>query len=134
MNVCLNEKWKETTGAYLDESFLIDYLTPEEYFDFVGRMCGLTSPTVRERLQPYERFMNGEIMGQQKLIRNLSAGNRQKVGILAALINRPQVIILDEPFNFLDPSSQMALKYLLQEYNEQTGPPSWYPAITWAIP
>lgn len=121
VNVCLNEKWKETTGAYLDESFLIDYLTPEEYFDFVGRMCGLTSQTVRERLQLYERFMNGEIMGQQKLIRNLSAGNRQKVGILAALINRPQVIILDEPFNFLDPSSQMALKYLLQEYNEQTG-------------
>ena len=101
--VSSSEAWKETTGAYLDESFLIDYLTPEEYFYFVGR------------------FMNGEILGQKKLIRNLSAGNRQKIGILAALLNQPELIILDEPFNFLDPSSQSALKQLLVAYNQSTG-------------
>lgn len=119
--VSRSEQWKEVTGAYMDESFLIDYLTPEEYFYFVGRMCQLDHQTVDERLATYERFMNGEILGQKKLIRNLSAGNKQKVGILAALLNNPKLIILDEPFNFLDPSSQSALKQLLLAYNQSTG-------------
>ena len=65
--------------------------------------------------------MSGEIIGQKKLIRNLSAGNQQKVGILAAMLRNPQLLILDEPFNFLDPSSQMAMKHMLEEYNKQTG-------------
>lgn len=121
IEVSQSEAWKDTTGAYMDESFLIDYLTPEEYFYFVGKMCGLDKATVDERLIPYERFMNGEILGQKKLIRNLSAGNKQKTGILAALLNRPQLLILDEPFNFLDPSSQSALRHLLQAYNQETG-------------
>lgn len=121
IEVSSSEQWKEITGAYLDESFLIDYLTPEEYFYFVGRMCNLNRQTVDERLAAYERFMNGEILGQKKLIRNLSAGNKQKVGILAALLNNPKLIILDEPFNFLDPSSQSALKQLLVTYNQSTG-------------
>lgn len=121
IEVSHSEQWKEVTGAYLDESFLIDYLTPEEYFYFVGRMCQLDHQTVDERLATYERFMNGEILGQKKLIRNLSAGNKQKVGILAALLNNPKLIILDEPFNFLDPSSQSALKQLLLTYNQSTG-------------
>lgn len=120
-NVSQSEEWKEVTGAYLDDSFLIDYLTPEEYFYFIGKMCRLDRTVIDERLSTYERFMNGEILGQKKLIRNLSAGNKQKVGILSALLNRPQVLILDEPFNFLDPSSQAALKLLLQEYNRETG-------------
>lgn len=121
IEVSSSEQWKEITGAYLDESFLIDYLTPEEYFYFVGRMCNLNRQTVDERLAAYERFMNGEVLGQKKLIRNFSAGNKQKVGILAALLNNPKLIILDEPFNFLDPSSQSALKQLLVTYNQSTG-------------
>ena len=121
IEVSSSEQWKGITGAYLDESFLIDYLTPEEYFYFVGRMCNLNRQTVDERLAAYERFMNGEVLGQKKLIRNLSVGNKQKVGILAALLNNPKLIILDEPFNFLDPSSQSALKQLLVTYNQSTG-------------
>lgn len=121
IDVSRSEEWKGYTGAYLDESFLIDYLTPEEYFHFIGKVCGLDTLTVDERLSTYERFMNGEILGQKKFIRNLSAGNKQKVGILAALLNRPQLLILDEPFNFLDPSSQSALKHLLREYHQEIG-------------
>ncbi len=122
-NITVNrsERWKSHTGAYLDESFLIDYLTPEEYFHFIGRMCGLRKTETDERLSRFARFMNGEIMGQKKYIRNLSAGNKQKAGIVAAMLNRPSVLILDEPFNFLDPSSQSSLKHLLQSYNQETG-------------
>ncbi len=118
-DVSLGEEWKDITGAYIDDSFLIDYLTPEEYFYFIGRMYGLKKEEVDERLRPFERFMNGEVMGQKKFIRNYSMGNKQKIGIISAMLHRPQLLILDEPFNFLDPSSQAIIKHLLRAYNEE---------------
>lgn len=119
IDVSRSEDWKSMTGAFIDESFLIDYLTPEEYFHFIGKMYGLKKEEVNHRLIPFERFMNGEIMGQKKFIRNFSAGNKQKIGIIAAMIHHPQLLILDEPFNFLDPSSQSVIKHLLKRYNEE---------------
>ena len=113
IDVSLNEDWKAFTGAFIDSGFLIDYLTPEEYFYFIGKMYGLKKEEVDERLVPFERFMNGEVMGQKKLIRNYSAGNKQKIGIISAMLHYPQLLILDEPFNFLDPSSQSIIKHLL---------------------
>lgn len=120
-DVSKSEEWKNFTGAYIDEGFLIDYLTPEEYFYFVGKMFGLDKATVDERLAGFERFMNGEVLGQKKYIRNFSAGNKQKIGIISAMIHRPGLLILDEPFNFLDPSSQSVIKTLLRNYNQETG-------------
>lgn len=127
-NVCIgdtdvsrSEEWKNTTGAFIDEGFLIDYLTPEEYFYFVGKMYKLKKEEVDERVAGFERFMNGEVIGHKKLIRNYSAGNKQKIGIISAMLHKPQVLILDEPFNFLDPSSQSIIKHLLKAYNEETG-------------
>lgn len=120
-DVSQSEEWKSGTGAYIDESFLIDYLTPEEYFYFVGKMSGLSKETVNERLVRFDRFMNGEVMEQKKYIRNFSAGNKQKIGIISAMIHQPELLILDEPFNFLDPSSQSVIKHLLKKYNEETG-------------
>lgn len=115
------EDWKLVTGAYIDNSFLIDFLTAEEYFDFVGKVSGMSKQQTEERLKDFEHFMNGEVLGQKKYIRDFSAGNKQKVGIVAALMNRPQLVILDEPFNFLDPSSQHQLKRLIVELNRETG-------------
>lgn len=116
-----SEDWKVHTGAYIDEGFLIDFLTPEEYFYFVGKVNGMTKEQVDTRLADFEHFMGGEVLGQKKLIRNLSSGNKQKVGIISTLLNSPQLVILDEPFNFLDPSSQNILKHKLKEYNQETG-------------
>jgi ABC-type multidrug transport system, ATPase component len=116
-----SEEWKSFTGAFIDEGFLIDYLTPEEYFYFIGKMYGLKKEEVDERLTTFERFMNGEVVGQKKYIRNFSAGNKQKIGIISAMIHNPELLILDEPFNFLDPSSQSIIKHILKDYNEQTG-------------
>ena len=120
-DVSQTEEWKNWTGAFVDESFLIDYLTPDEYFQFVARISGTPDEEYQSFLARFEHFMAGELMGQNKLIRNLSAGNKQKVGIVAAMLLRPKVLILDEPFNFLDPSSQSAIKNLLLEYNRETG-------------
>lgn len=121
VDVAQTEDWKDWTGAFVDESFLIDYLTPDEYFQFIGRISGRKQEEVDTFLQDFEQFMAGEVAGQKKLIRNLSAGNKQKVGIVGAMLLQPKVLILDEPFNFLDPSSQSAIKRLLQEYNKKTG-------------
>lgn len=116
-----SEEWKTLTGAYIDDGFLIDFLTPEEYFEFVGRASGLTKDEISTRIEAYTQFMAGEVMGQKKLIRDYSAGNRHKIGIIAAMLHRPELLILDEPFNFLDPSSQNHLKKLLEDYAAQTG-------------
>ena len=116
----VSEEWKSQTGAYIDDSFLIDYLTPDEYFAFLGKICDISSEELSSRLQQFKTFANGEIFGQNKLIRNLSAGNKQKVGIIAALVRMPNLVILDEPFNFLDPSSQSSLKHLLTEYHAKS--------------
>ncbi len=121
INPAESEAWKKEVGAYIDEGFLIDFLTPEEYFSFLGKISGITPAETEERLLFFERFANGEIFGQKKLIRNLSAGNKMKVGIISALFRQSPIIILDEPFNFIDPSSQLLLKHLLQAYNKETG-------------
>ena len=81
----------------------------------------MTQEDVDQRLEAYERFAGGEIFGQKKLIRNLSAGNKQKVGIISALLRKPRTVILDEPFNFLDPTSQLVLKHLITDYASETG-------------
>ncbi len=122
-NILVNqsEQWKTFTGSYIDNSFLIDYLTPEEFFYFIGKMYGLSKEEVDDRLLPFVHFMNGEIMNQKKFIRNFSAGNKQKVGIISAMLHHPSVLILDEPFNFLDPSSQSLIKKILRKYNEDSG-------------
>ena len=119
IDVSQSEDWKSITGAFIDDGFLIDYLTPEEYFYFIGKMYGLKKEEVDERLIPFERFMSGEVIGHKKLIRNYSAGNKQKIGIISAMLHYPQLLILDEQFNFLDPSSQSIIKHLLKKYNEE---------------
>lgn len=119
INPAKSEEWKDATGAYIDEGFLIDFLTPEEYFAFLGKISSVPQEEVEIRLKGFERLAGGEIFGQKKLIRNLSAGNKQKVGIISALFNCPKLVILDEPFNFLDPSSQNILKHVLTDYAKE---------------
>ena len=121
VNPAESEAWKQHVGAYIDQGFLIDFLTPEEYFAFLGKISGMNQSEVDERLAQFERFANDEIFGKKKLIRNLSAGNTMKVGIISALFRQPKTVILDEPFNFLDPTSQLVLKHLLRDYAANTG-------------
>lgn len=116
-----SEDWKQHTGAYIDEGFLIDFLTPEEYFEFIAKVNHIDKERLSTFLASLSKFMNGEILGQKKLIRDFSAGNKQKIGIISALIAQPKLLILDEPFNFLDPSSQNFLKRLLLNYHQATG-------------
>ena len=119
-NVAENDQWKQYKASYLDEGFLIDFLAPEEYLHFCGSLYGLDKATVNERLKFFEPLFNDEILGQKgKYIRDLSKGNQKKVGIAAALLTQLPVVILDEPFANLDPSSQARLKKLFKDLRDQ---------------
>lgn len=118
ITVSESEEWKPFTSSFIDESFLIGYLTPEEYFNFVGELRNQNKADVSAFLEQFEDFFNGEILGRRKYLRDLSKGNQKKVGIVAALIGNPEVIILDEPFANLDPTTQIRLKSLIRDLSE----------------
>ncbi len=113
-----SETWKSFTSAFIDESFLIGYLTPEEYFYFLGNLRGWNKADVDGFLVNYLEFFNNEILNNKKFIRDLSKGNAKKVGIVGALIGNPELIILDEPFANLDPSTQIKLKKIIKTLAE----------------
>ncbi|MGZ5263745.1 MAG: ABC transporter ATP-binding protein [Kaistella sp.] len=113
-----NEKWKNRVSAFIDESFLIGYLTPEEYFYFIGELRGQDKTSVNGFLKQFDDFFNGEILNAKKYVRDLSKGNQKKVGIVGALIGTPEIIILDEPFANLDPSTQIKLKKLIKNWSQ----------------
>lgn len=115
-----SENWKNKVGAFIDETFLIGYLTPEEYFYFLGELRGQTKTQVDEFLKNFNDFFNGEILNAKKYIRDLSKGNMKKVGIIGALIGTPEIIILDEPFANLDPSTQIKLKNLIKDWSHNS--------------
>lgn len=123
INPAKSEEWKTRAGAYIDDNFLIDFLTPEEYLDFIAKVNGIGPIDWKHiddkdnHLAPFIPLAHGEIFGQKKLIRDFSAGNKQKIGIIAAMFTKPELLILDEPFNFLDPSGQNILKKLLTDYH-----------------
>ncbi|WP_026708806.1 ABC transporter ATP-binding protein [Flavobacterium frigidarium] len=113
-----SEAWKSFTAAFIDESFLIGYLTPEEYFYFIGDLRGQNKADIDSLLAKYEEFFNGEILNNKKYLRDLSKGNQKKVGIIATLIGNPEVVILDEPFANLDPTTVNRLKNIIKELAE----------------
>ncbi|MDR6785935.1 ABC-2 type transport system ATP-binding protein [Pedobacter africanus] len=118
-DVMHSDNWKNYTASYLDEGFLIDYLTPEEYFVFIGSLHNLSLADVKDYLQRYSEFFNGEILNRGKYIRDFSKGNQNKVGIAAALMQNPELLILDEPFANLDPTTQIRLKTLIKSLKQQ---------------
>lgn len=109
-----SEAWKPFTASFIDESFLIGYLTPEEYFYFIGELRGRNKADIDVILAQFEDFFHGEILGQKKYLRDLSKGNQKKAGIVASFIGNPEVVILDEPFANLDPSTQIRLKDIIR--------------------
>jgi ABC-2 type transport system ATP-binding protein len=118
VQVDISEAWKPFTSAFIDETFLIGYLTPEEYFYFIGELRGQNKADVDSLIGTFENFFHGEILGQKKYLRDLSKGNQKKVGIVASFIGKPEVIILDEPFANLDPTTQIRLKEIIKDLAE----------------
>jgi len=116
-----SEEWKPFTSSFIDESFLIGYLTAEEYFYFIGELRGQSKADVDALISQFEDFFHDEILGKKKYLRDLSKGNQKKAGIVGALIGNPEVIILDEPFANLDPTTQIRLKQIIKDLTAKHG-------------
>ncbi|WP_375579258.1 ABC transporter ATP-binding protein [Marivirga tractuosa] len=114
-----SEEWKNFTGSFIDEKFLISYLTPEEYFQFISKIRGVSKGDLDQHLNLFEPLFNDEIFGKKKYIRDLSKGNKKKVGVAAALLGDPKLVLLDEPFENLDPTSQIRLKKIIQQFQAE---------------
>lgn len=119
--VSKSEDWKSLTSAYIDESFTIGYLTADEYFSFIGELRDMNSKDISQFLADFEAFFNDEIIGKKKFIRDLSKGNQKKVGVVGALMGNPELVILDEPFANLDPTSQFKLRKIIKEFASEKG-------------
>lgn len=115
-DVSKTEDWKKFTGSFIDEKFLINYLTPEEYFDFLAKVYNLSKSDLDNFLAQFKELFNDEILGRKKYIRDLSKGNKKKVGVAGALIGNPSLVLLDEPFENLDPTSQIRLKKIIRDF------------------
>lgn len=121
IQVNTSEAWKPFTSAFIDESFLIGYLTPEEYFYFIGELRGANKADIDSLMANFDDFFHGEILGQKKFLRDLSKGNQKKAGIVGAFIGNPEVVILDEPFANLDPTTQIRLKAIIKDLANKQG-------------
>lgn len=119
-DVSKSENWKSIMGAYLDEHMLLAYLTPDEYFETLRKIYSMSEADLKNHLEKFTELFNGEVLGKKKYIRDLSKGNLKKVGIAAAMMGNPEVVMLDEPFENLDPSSQIRLKKLVQKETENS--------------
>ena len=120
-NVCETEQWKEWVGSFIDGSFLIEFYSPEEYFNFIAKAYHISEADLQQRLAEFSAIDGGEILGTNKLIKDFSQGNKQKIGIIGAMIVTPKVLILDEPFNYLDPSSQIFVAKKIQQICSEQG-------------
>lgn len=121
VNVHESEDWKSYTGAFIDESFLIGYLTAEEYFAFIAGLRGVGKTETADFLAGFTDFFNGEILDKKKFLRDFSKGNQKKAGIVASLLGKPEIVVLDEPFANLDPSSQYKLRKLIKDFAATNG-------------
>jgi len=119
--VAKSEEWKSLTSAYIDERFTIGYLTADESFRFIGELRDMNEKDISQFLADFEGFFNGEIIGKKKFIRDLSKGNQKKVGVVGALMGNPELVILDEPFANLDPTSQFKLRKIIKEFASEKG-------------
>lgn len=120
LDVSSGEEWKMYTAAFLDDSFLISFLTPEEYFEFLGTLYNWSHTDVMSFVSQFEAVFNGEVLGGKKYIRDLSMGNRKKVGLIGTLIGNPKLVYWDEPFANLDPTTQLRVRNIITQYSGST--------------
>ena len=109
-----DESWKAYTNAYLGEEFLVQYLTPKEYFKLLCELNETNYEDFEEFLGKISYFFPLTLLEDKKLIRAYSSGMKKRIGIASAFIGNPKIILLDEPFANLDPSARYQLGKLIE--------------------
>lgn len=101
-------------GYMIEERSLLTKITVKDYLTYMGRLKSMDTETIRERIDTWlERFEITDY--KDKLIKELSKGNQQKIQFIAAIINDPKLLVLDEPFSGLDPiNTELFMKVIRQ--------------------
>lgn len=113
--VSTTEEWKKVMGAWLDEDFLIPYLTPMEYVQLIRNLKEMPDEEFQRSIAALDSFA-GEVIRSTDWIEDLSKGNRAKIGIAGACVSNPKWLVLDEPFSHLDPNSRNVFCRYLKEH------------------
>ena len=118
VHVNISADWQNHLNAFIDESFLIEFLKPKEYLTFILKMKN-SQFGVEELLTNYSDFSNKDIDENKKYIRDLSTGTKVRIGVLSLLAGDPKYMIMDEPFAHLDPTSQAKLRKLIRAQKDK---------------
>lgn len=103
---------KRQIGLVPEDTLLFDHLTAQEYMEFTGRIYGLPAAMTRERMRELLALFEMDNQGR-KLIGEYSKGMRKRVAMAAALLHRPQLFLMDEPFEGVDAVGARLMKDIL---------------------
>jgi ABC-2 type transport system ATP-binding protein len=112
---------KRTVGYVPESARLYEFLTGIEYLDFVATVHGLEPNVKQERISEFLKALDLEGR-ENEMIHGYSQGMKQKLAIIAGLLHRPRILILDEPLNALDPRSARIVKDLIHRLRDDGVP------------
>ncbi|HVQ29112.1 MAG TPA: ABC transporter ATP-binding protein [Vicinamibacteria bacterium] len=107
-----DRSWRFKAGYLPEHPYLYDYLTAREYLDYVGRLFGLAGPTRHERTRSLLALVGLE-QSADVALRRFSKGMVQRAGLAQALVNDPELVILDEPMSGLDPIGRRLVRNII---------------------
>ena len=111
------EKIQRKTGYLPQEIDLYPSLTVQECLEYLGDLSGIPKRIYKERI-PYYLEKTNLSEHRRKKIKHLSGGMKRRVGLIQALLNEPEVLIVDEPTTGLDPEERIRIRNLLVDFSE----------------
>jgi ABC-2 type transport system ATP-binding protein len=116
--ICYAERQSKLTIGYVPERFAQLRFTPTEYLNYMGSMQGRSKAYLKQKIPELLRFCHLEKTGTTR-IAHFSKGMLQKVGIMQAILSKPDLLLLDEPLSGLDILAQKDLSHLLSDLKQE---------------
>ncbi len=113
---------KKLCCSFLNKDRLLDFLTVKEYFYLVGNSYRLNKNEINKNYDEINSFFERPYFNENKLIKDYSGGNQQLIGLMIPFITKSKLIVLDEPFNFLDSKTSESLSSYINKYIKENNP------------